>query len=98
MHVFDQCMPWLAPSDPRLVETHKVQRKTGLAGTVLGIDWFSKFKCDRSHPHSVVIGSVVVHGKWTKRSKAAGAYPSTLCVTIAGLFAQHLEYHLAPHQ
>ena len=56
--VFDQCMLGLAPPDPHLVETHRVQKKTRLARTVVGIDLFSKFKCDRSHPHSVVIGLV----------------------------------------
>ena len=88
----------LAPPDPHLVETHRVRKLKTLAGTVVGIDVFSKFKCGRSHLHSVVVGSVVVDGKRIHRSKAAGAYPTTLCVTLAGLFAQHLENHLASHQ
>ena len=88
----------LAPTEPHLVRTHRVQKKTRLAGTVRGIDLFSNFKCDRSHPHSVVIVSVVVNGKRMNRSKAAGAYPTKLCVTVAGLFAQRLEINLAPHQ
>ena len=88
---FDQCMLGLLPPEPELHKTHRVQKKTRLAGTVDKLDSFSKFKCDRQHIHSVVIGSCVVNGVRFNRSKAAGAYPPQLCSVLAGLFADHLK-------
>ena len=91
----DQCMLGLRRPEKELQASHRVQKKTRLAGTVRGIESFSDFKCDRCHKHSVVIGSVKVDGKRINRSTAAGAYPRKCCRHLVRLFAQHLEHHLA---
>ena len=93
----DQCMLGLRPPEKELQATHRVQKKTRLAGTVRGIESFLDFRCDRGHSYSVVIGSVKVDGKRIHRSTAAGAYPRTFCRHLVCLFAQHLEHHLAQH-
>ena len=72
-------------------QTHRVQKKTRLAGTIDNLPSFNKYKCDRSHIHSVAIGSCVVNGVRFNRSKAAGAYPSGLCSVLAGIVVEHLS-------
>ena len=52
----------LCPPEPELSQTHRVQKKTRLAGTVDNLPSFNTYKCDRSHIHSVAIGSCVVNG------------------------------------
>ena len=88
---FDQCMLGLCPPEPELSKTHRVQKKTRLAGTVDNLPSFNKYKCDRSHTHSVAIGSCVVSGVRFNTSKAAGAYPLGFCSSLAGVFVEHLK-------
>ena len=88
---FDKCMLGLCPPEPELSKTHSVQKKTRLAGTVDNLPRFNKYKCDRSHIHSVAKGSCVVNGVRFNRSKAAGAYPSGLCSVLAGHVVEHLK-------
>ena len=95
--ICDQCMLGLRPPEKELHATHRVQKKTRLTGTVIGIESLSGFKCDRKHVHSVVIGSVVVDGKRINRSTAAGSYPRKFCKHLVRLFTQHLKQHLVPH-
>jgi hypothetical protein len=94
--VCDQCMLGLKPPEKELHRTHRVKKKTRFCGTVAGIEDFSKHKCDRSHEHSIVIGSVVVDGKRINRSTAAGAYPKQLGIVLAQMFAQHFRELLRP--
>ncbi len=48
--------------------------------------------CDRSHVHTVLVGSIKHQGRWVSRSALAGAYPRPLCQHWSRLATAGLEH------
>lgn len=85
---FDQCMYGLGCKHGHVQEHW--QKRTRI---FTNIPTLAKLEhnCDRSHEHTVVLGSLKVSGKSVNRSKLAGAYPPLLCKRWAALATDWLN-------
>ncbi len=82
--LIDQCMHHLRPVDWNGATDVRIRKRTRVAGTVAGLASL-RCLCDRKHEHSWAVGRCRVNNKRVSRARAAGAYPLSLCQSLARL-------------